>query len=126
MMLREMSMQIKWLAGQGVQKTRIAAHFNVSRQTVYNHLNRGEAPFPKARPPRTSKLDGFKAYIRNRLENFDLPATVLLREIRAQGYTGGLTVLRDFVPMLRECGIPDATIEIMLCDNPSRMLSFAA
>jgi transposase len=97
-----MSMQIKWLAGQGVPKARIAAQLNVSRQTVYNHLNRGAVPFPKPREPRSSKLDGFKAYIRSRMENFDLPATVLLREIRTQGYAGGLTVLRDFARPLRK------------------------
>jgi transposase len=97
-----MSMQIKWLADQCVPKAQIAAQLNVSRQTVYNHLKRGVTPFPKPRPPRNSKLDGFKSYLRSRLENFDLPATVLLREIRDQGYTGGLTVLRDFVRPLRK------------------------
>jgi transposase len=102
MMLREMSMQIKWLADQGVPKARIAAQLNVSRQTVYNHIHRGDEPFPRPRGPRSSRLDGFKGYIRSRLENFDLPATVLLREIRAQGYSGGLTVLRDFVRPLRK------------------------
>jgi predicted metal-dependent phosphotriesterase family hydrolase len=29
------------------------------------------------------------------------------------------------VPMLKQRGIPDATIETMLSDNPSRMLIFA-
>jgi predicted metal-dependent phosphotriesterase family hydrolase len=29
------------------------------------------------------------------------------------------------VPMLKERGIPAATIETMLCDNPGRMLTFA-
>lgn len=95
-------MQIKWLEGQGVPKARIAAQLNVSRQTVYNHIKRGAEPFPKPRPPRVSKLDGFKSYISTRLENFDLPSTVLLREIREQGYTGKLTVLRDFVRPLRK------------------------
>jgi predicted metal-dependent phosphotriesterase family hydrolase len=41
------------------------------------------------------------------------------------GGRGYATVLRDFVPMLKERGIPAATIETMLCDNPTRMLSFA-
>lgn len=95
-------MQIKWLSEEGVPKARIAAQLNVSRQTVYNHANRGTEPFPKPRAPRASKLDGFKAYIRSRLEKFDLPATALLREIRAQGYTGKLTVLRDFIRPLRK------------------------
>jgi predicted metal-dependent phosphotriesterase family hydrolase len=34
-------------------------------------------------------------------------------------------VLRDFVPLLKERGIPDTTIETMLADNPRRMLTFA-
>jgi predicted metal-dependent phosphotriesterase family hydrolase len=41
------------------------------------------------------------------------------------GGRGYATVLRDFVPMLKERGIPAATIETMLCDNPTRMLTFA-
>lgn len=36
MILREMSMQIKYLAEQGVPKSRIAQHLGVSRQTVIN------------------------------------------------------------------------------------------
>jgi len=32
-----------------------------------------------------------------RLERFDLPATVLLREIGDQGYEGGITILREAV-----------------------------
>jgi predicted metal-dependent phosphotriesterase family hydrolase len=33
--------------------------------------------------------------------------------------------LRDFVPMLEERGIPAATIELMLRDNPARKLTLA-
>lgn len=93
-------MKIKLWAEEGMEKSRIAEHLGVSRQTVYNHLNRTE-PFPKPRPKRASKLDPFKAYIRGRLERFDLPSTVLLRELRAQGYDGGITILREFVRPLK-------------------------
>jgi len=93
-------MQIKFLARQGMQKTKIANRFGISRQTVYNHLNRTE-PFPKPRTRRPSKLDPFRDYIRARLEKFDLPATTLLRELRGRGYNGGLTILRDFVRPLK-------------------------
>jgi predicted metal-dependent phosphotriesterase family hydrolase len=41
------------------------------------------------------------------------------------GGKGYPTVLRDFVPMLKERGIPIATIETMLSDNPARMLTLA-
>jgi len=96
MILQETRIMIKHLAGNGVAKTKIAEQFGISRQTVYNHLNRTE-PFPKPRPKRPSKLDPFKSYIRGRLESFDLPATTLLGEVREKGYGGGITTLRDYV-----------------------------
>lgn len=95
-------MQIKYLAEQGVAKSRIARLYGVSRQTVYNHLERTD-PFPKPRAERPSKLEAFKDYIRVRLERFDLPATVLLAELQARGYEGGLTILREHIrPMKQE------------------------
>ncbi len=36
------------------------------------------------------------------------------------------TVFADFVPMLRERGVSQASIEAMLCENPTRMLQRAA
>lgn len=94
-------MRIKALARQGVQKAEIARLCGVSRQTVYNHLNReGSAPKPRKRRP--SKLDPYRDYIRSRLEEYNLPATVLYREIRAMGYEGKLTILRDFVRPLKK------------------------
>ena len=60
-------MQIKYLARQGMQKTKIADWLGISRQTVYNHLDRVE-PYPKPRENRPSKLDPFGDYIRARLE----------------------------------------------------------
>jgi transposase len=94
-------MQIKFLAKQGVAKVRIAAMCGVSRQTVYNHLNRREA-FPKPRAGRGSKLDAYKDYIRARLERFDLPATVLYAELMARGYAGGLSILRAYMRPLKQ------------------------
>jgi transposase len=101
MMMREVSMQIKFLAQEGVPKARIAERFGISRQTVYNHLKR-TGPFPRPRPRRGSKVDPFKKYIRARLESFDLPGTVLFNELKARGYRGGLTILREFVRPLKE------------------------
>lgn len=100
MMLMEMSMKIKILNEQTVPKTQIARQLGVCRQTVYNHLTRQE-PFPKPREPRASKLDNFKDYIRMRLEQANLPVTVLIEELKGQGYTGSLTILRDFVRPLK-------------------------
>lgn len=52
----------------------------------------------------------------------DVARRTMLSRYGGWGYP---TVLRDFVPMLAERGIPAATVEIMLCDNPTRMLNFA-
>ncbi len=101
MIMREVSMQIKFFAREGVAKAAIARRFGVSRQTVHNHLKRS-GPFPKPRGKRGSKLDLFKKYIRARLEKFDLPATVLFGELKKLGYRGGLTILRELVRPLKE------------------------
>ena len=52
----------------------------------------------------------------------DVARRTMLQRYGGKGYP---TVLRDFVPMLRERGIPDGTVETMLADNPRRMLTFA-
>ena len=100
MTLPEMIMEIKYLAREGVPKAQIARQCGVSRQTVYNLLERKQLG-PHPRPLRASKVDPFKSYIRARLEKFDLPATTLWRELKAQGYSGGITILREFVAPLK-------------------------
>ena len=46
----------------------------------------------------------------------DVARRTMLSRYGGKGYP---TVLRDFVPMLKERGIPAATIETMLSDNPA-------
>jgi phosphotriesterase-related protein len=52
----------------------------------------------------------------------DVARKMMLSRFGGRGYA---TVFRDFLPILKERGIPAATIETMLCDNPARMLTFA-
>lgn len=52
----------------------------------------------------------------------DVARKTMLSRFGGRGYA---TVFRDFVPMLEERGIPAATIETMLRDNPARMLRLA-
>ena len=47
----------------------------------------------------------------------DVARRTMLSRYGGKGYP---TVLRDFVPMLKERGIPDATIETMLSRQPAR------
>jgi phosphotriesterase-related protein len=52
----------------------------------------------------------------------DIARRTLLSRYGGRGYC---TVFRDFLPMLEARGIPSATIETMLRDNPARMLTLA-
>ena len=79
----------------------IARQLAVSRQTIYNWKDQMDREEESEKKPRPSKLDPFRAYIASRLERFDLPATVLLREITAKGYTGGITILRERVARIK-------------------------
>ena len=55
----------------------------------------------KPRKLRASKLDPYKPYLKACLDEFDLPTTTLLREIKAQGYSGSLTILKEFVRQVK-------------------------
>jgi hypothetical protein len=46
---------------------------------------------------RPSKLDAFKPYIEERLKAGVWNAQVLLRELRARGFSGGYTILKDWL-----------------------------
>ena len=94
MIAREVRLLMKHKVKEGVPIAVVARELGVARQTVYNVLQRGK---PKERSKRGSKLDPFKDYLRARLERFDIPATVLYREVREQGYGGSLTTLKVFV-----------------------------
>ena len=53
------------------------------------------------RQPRPSKLDAFKPVIEELVVKRDLTATRVLREIRALGYAGGYSVLKEYVRSIR-------------------------
>lgn len=91
---------IRYFVEQGEPKARVARRLGVCRQTVYTHLQ--EKTPSQERPPRASKLDPHKAYIAGRLAEFDLPASVLLREIKARGYSGSTTIVQEYVRTLRQ------------------------
>ena len=94
-------MEIHVLSRQGLTIKAIARQLGLSRNTVRRYLRqRPITPQYAARPPRPTKLEPFHAYLGERIEAarpFWIPATVLLREIREQGYTGGISQLKAFI-----------------------------
>ncbi len=73
------------------------------RKTVRRYLRKPEGtPTYGPRPARPSKLDAFRPYLEERLKAGVWNAQVLLRELRARGYHGGYTILKDWLQPQRE------------------------
>lgn len=89
------------LHGAGLSVRRIARELGVSRNTVRRYLRAPEVPQPAPRPSRGSKLDPYEEFILGRLGEGVENCVVLLRELRAQGYTGSYGPLKEFVQPLR-------------------------
>ena len=76
--------QLYELHGEDQSIRGIAGGLRISRNSVRKYLRSPRVP--RARP-RPSKLDSYKVYIQGRLSDGLENCVVLLRELRAQGYT---------------------------------------
>ena len=91
-----------WLDGGTIKG--IARELGVSRNTVRKYLRDASRPKYGPRLPRSMKLDPFGEYLQGRVASAKpdwIPATVLIREIREQGYTGGISQLKVFLATLK-------------------------
>ena len=90
------------LKRQGLSIRAISRMTGYDRKTISRYLAE-----PSSRPsygPRLqaeSKLEPFKAYLKDRLRAGVWNCTVLLRELRERNYTGGYTILKDWLHPLR-------------------------
>jgi transposase len=93
-----------------VGKAELARRFGVSRRTVYYWIERGEldrdlddeAVSYKPRPPVARKVDPYRGIIEARLQAYPrLTAERIFEEIRAAGYAGGYTQIKDYVRQIR-------------------------
>lgn len=113
MLTKETQVEIHVLHKQGKSIREIARLTGSSRNSVRKVI-RGEAKAAYGpRKPRSSKLDPFRDYVRERVlaaSPDHIPATVLFREIRERGYPGGISQLKAFLAQLR----PDATPEPLI------------
>lgn len=105
----ERCMEIGILRRQGLSLREIAVETGVAVNTVRTHLAEGGKPRYGPRGPRGSKLDPYKGYLVSRVEAARpdwIPATVLAREIREQGFGGCERLVsryvRTFKPVVAE------------------------
>jgi transposase len=86
------------LKRQGLSIKAISAATGFDRKTVRKYLAKpDEIPAYAPRPPRPSKLDGFRPYLQERLSVGVWNGAVLLRELKERGYSGGHTILNNWL-----------------------------
>jgi transposase len=95
--------EIEELKRQGLSIRAMSRLTGYDRKTIRKHLVHPEAvPEYGPRPAQPSKLDAFKPYLEDRLKAGVWNAQVLLREVRARGYPGGYTILKDWLHPQRQ------------------------
>lgn len=107
---RETRMLLRHYLEQGTSKSALARKLGVHRDTIHRWIRDGEldrdldtAPVRYGpRRPVPTKLDDYKAIVETRLAAYPaLSAVRLLAEIRAAGYAGSYTQLKEFVRQVR-------------------------
>jgi transposase len=112
MLVAEEAVEIRVLKRQGKSIREIARTLGVSRNTVRHYL-RSEGLPRYERDARPGKLDLYKHYLEERVKAAApdwTPATVLLRELKALGYQGGYSILKDYLAALRPVAEPEPLI----------------
>lgn len=97
-------------SGKGIRE--IAKQLGCSRNTVRRYLREEQARRYGPRAPRATKLDPYRAYLAERVEQAKPrwnPATVLRREIAECGYDGGISQLKAWLAPLKQ-GTPDPVV----------------
>lgn len=110
MLRKEDFLMIQALASRGVYQRDIAVQLGVHPKTVSRALRRGAAPAGCQRTPGGAKLQPHQATIDRLLGEGVWNAVVVLREIQAEGYSGGITVLKNYMQPKRALRPSRATV----------------
>ena len=101
MISKEELMKIEILHQQGHSQRAIARELGISRNTVKRYLQKQiDQPKYSARPKTGSVLDKYKPFLHSRIAQaapIHLSGAVLYREIKEQGYCGGISLLRQYL-----------------------------
>ena len=97
-------MEIQILKKHGFSLRKIAAEVGCAVNTVRRQLASEGLPRYERKVKRKTKLEAFESYLRERQQAAKprwIPATVLFREISAQGYQGGMSQLRAYLRTIK-------------------------
>lgn len=110
MLRKEDWMEIKEQAERGMYQKDIAEQLGVHPKTVGRALRRGGPPSGIRPNAKKSKLDPYRPVIDDLLRQGVWNAVVILREIQNRGYTGGYTIVRDYLQPRRSLREPRSTV----------------
>jgi hypothetical protein len=118
------------MLAQGASFRQIARHLGWKHQTVSLYARAATwQEMMVVSKQRASQLDRFKAYLSERIASGCLKASVLHREVAAQGFTGSYSIVRRFVeqhrarPDLRAIPKPLSTRRVAgwICRHPDNV-----
>ena len=85
---------------RGLKAQQIARELGLDGRTVARWIDEPRY-HPKQSTPRTSKLDPYKARIRQWLESHDYSAQQIFQRLREEGFDGGYSIVKEYVRKVR-------------------------
>lgn len=125
---------LKHYLEQGEPIARLAKRLRIGRRTIHRLIATGQLERDmdvgrveyKPRPPVVRKLDAYKPVIEERLRQYPLLSSVrLLEEIRAGGYTGGYTQVKEFVRSVRPREVAEPVVRFETPPGRQAQVDFA-
>jgi len=131
---RERRVLLRHYLEQGLSKSAIARMLGIGRRTLYHWISTDQldrdvdnAPVRyKPRPPVDRKIDRYRGIIETRLAQYpELSATRLFDEIRAAGYDGGYTQVKEYVRQARPAPPTDPVVRFETPPGLQAQVDFA-
>jgi transposase len=116
---------IRELHQKGWTKTAIAEETGFDRKTVSKYINQDQLPQSSKRKVRESKLETFKPYLLQRIQEGTTNCMVLFEEIQAMGYEGKTTILREFIKPYRVQPKKQATVRFETAPGKQAQMDWA-
>jgi transposase len=131
---RERRVLLRHYLEQGLSKTEVARTLGVSRRTLYHWIHGGQldrdldnaAVRYRPRPPVARKIERYREMIQTRLAEYPkLSATRLFEEVRAAGYAGGYSQVKDYVREVRPGPAADPVVRFETPPGLQAQVDFA-